>query len=640
MSILPVQSPRVTALMESTSALNQIDSTETQLAQTQNELSTGKQIINPSDNPGSAAIVMQLNRTLSQQNTYLSNIQSAQSQLSEVDSTLGSLGTLVTQAQTIASQNVGSEVTADQRAAAATLVQTIYSQTLSLGNTQFEGSYLFGGDKSNQQPFVSVNGGIQFVGSTNVLQNSADTNALLPFQVDGASVFGALSSRVTGSVDLTPALTPATRITDLRGPTGTGVQLGTIQIGNGTTTAQVDLSHADTIQDVVNSINDAGVGNITASISGNHLVLSTTGSDNITVTEVGGGTTAASLGILQTTGGGAGASVTGASIQPQLTLLTPLSALKDGAGIDTTHGFTITNGQSSATISLSGITTVQGLLNAINSSAANVHAQINASGTGIDILNPIQGTQMTIAENGGTTAADLGVRSFSPSTPLSELNNGKGVGISTSGPDFQITRSDGTSFTVSLAGATTVQDVINDINTASGGAGVTASFATTGNGIVLTDTAGGGGKLTVTPLNFSTAAADLGINVPARSNVITGNDVDPVQASGLFTDLANLRDALNSNNQTAITAAAQAIQADGQQITDVRGQNGANLQEVQSRTDSIQNQQISLKAMISQLQDADYATTITQFQTLQTSLQATLMTAARTMQLSLLDFLG
>ena len=40
-------------------------------------------------------------------------------------------------------------------------------------------------------------------------------------------------------------------------------------------------------------------------------------------------------------------------------------------------------------------------------------------------------------------------------------------------------------------GAKTVQDVINDINTASGALGVTASFATTGNGIVLTDTAGG-----------------------------------------------------------------------------------------------------------------------------------------------------
>jgi flagellar hook-associated protein 3 FlgL len=640
MSILPVQSARVSTLMQSTSALNQIDSTESRLMQTQNQLSTGKRVIDPGDDPGAAAIVMQLNRTLTQQNTYLSNLQSAQSQLSEVDSTLGSLGTLVTQAQTIASQNVGSEVTSDERAAAAKIVETIYSQALSLGNTQFEGSYLFGGDKSNQQPFVSVNGGIQFVGSTNVLQNSADTNTLMPFQVDGAGVFGALSSRVTGSVDLTPALAPATRISDLRGATGTGVQLGSIQIGNGTTTAQVDLSHADTMQDVVNSINAAHVGNITASISGNHLVLGTSGSDNITVTDVGGGTTASSLGIVQATGAGAGASVTGASVQPQVTLLTPLSALKDGAGIDTTHSFTITNGQSSASISLSGITTVQGLLNSINSASANVHAQINAAGNGIDILNPIQGTQMTIAENGGTTASDLGVRSFNPSTPLSELNNGKGVGISTSGPDFQITRSDGSSFTVSLAGATTTQDVISDINTAAGGAGVTASFPTTGNGIVLTDTAGGSGKLTVTPLNFSTAATDLGLNVPATGNVITGSDVDPVQASGLFTDLANLRDALKGNNQSAITTAAQALAADGQRITDVRGQNGANLQAIQSRTDSIQSQQISLKSMISQLQDADYASTITQFQTLQTSLQATLMTAARTMQLSLLNFLG
>jgi flagellar hook-associated protein 3 len=640
MSILPVQSPRVTALMQSSFALNQIDSTESQLMQTQNELSTGKRVIDPSDDPGAATIVMQLNRTLAQQNTYLSNLQSAQSQLSEVDSTLGNLGTLVTQAQSIASQNVGSEVTSNERAAAATLVQTIYSQVLSIGNTKFGGAYLFGGDKSNQQPFVSINGGIQFVGSTNILQNNADTNAVLPFQVDGASVFGALSSRVTGSVDLTPSLTATTRISDLRGAIGTGVQLGTIQIGNGTTTAQIDLSQADTIQDVVNSINAAGVGNITASISGNHLVLSTTGSDNITVKDVGGGTTAASLGILQTTGSGAGAPVTGSSLQPQVTLLTPLSALKNGAGIDTTHGLTITNGQNTATISLSGVTTVQGLLNAINSSGVNVQAQINAAGNGIDILNPIQGTQMTISENGGTTAADLGVRSLGPSTPLSELNNGKGVAISTSGPDFQITRSDGTSFSVSLSGATTVQDVINDINTAAGGVGVTASLATSGNGIVLTDTAGGSGKLTMTPLNFSTAASDLGINVPTSGNVIAGTDVAPVQASGLFTDVANLRDALNKNDQAGITSAAQALASDEQRITSVRGQNGANLQEIQSRTDSIQNQQISLKAMISQLQDADYASTITQFQTLQTSLQATLMTTAKTMTLSLLNFLG
>ena len=72
-------------------------------------------------------------------------------------------------------------------------------------------------------------------------------------------------------------------------------------------------------------------------------------------------------------------------------------------------------------------TTVEDLLNAINASGTAVRAQINASGTGIDILNPTQGPQMTIAENGGTTASDLGVRSLGPATQLSELNDGKGV---------------------------------------------------------------------------------------------------------------------------------------------------------------------------------------------------------------------
>ena len=197
------------------------------------------------------------------------------------------------------------------------------------------------------------------------------------------------------------------------------MQLGTIQIGNGTTTKSVDLSGASTIQDVVNSINAAGVGNITASITGNHLVLSTTGTDNITVSDSNGGTTAADLGIRQTTGAGAGVSVTGASVQPNVTLLTPLSALNDGSGIDTTHGMIITNGTTTATISLSGDTTVQDLINSINSSGTNVQAQINATGTGINIVNTVQGTPLTVAENGGTTAADLGVRSFSPSTLLS-----------------------------------------------------------------------------------------------------------------------------------------------------------------------------------------------------------------------------
>ena len=51
--------------------------------------------------------------------------------------------------------------------------------------------------------------------------------------------------------------------------------------------------------------------------------------------------------------------------------------------------------------------TVEDLLNAINNSEADVRASINTDGTGIDIVNPNQGTAMPIGENGGTPAADL-----------------------------------------------------------------------------------------------------------------------------------------------------------------------------------------------------------------------------------------
>jgi len=640
MSILPIQLARVSNLLRSDVATQQITQTQQDLLEVQNELSTGQRLNTPSDDPGDSSIVLQLQKTLQQRDAYATNLQQAQSQLGEVDSSLGDLTDLVQQAMTIASQNVGSQVTAEQRQAAAAVVESLYSQAISVGNKEFAGAYLFAGDKSTDAPFITTSGGVQFVGSTNLLQNADDQNTLLPFQVSGANVFGALSSRVTGSADLTPSLTASTRITDLRGAGGSSVHLGTIQLGNGATTKLVDLSGASTVQDVVNAINNAALGNITGSISGNHLVLSTTGADNITVSDVGGGTTAADLGILTTAGGGAGASVVGSSVQPMVTMLTPLASLRNGAGIDQTHGLIITNGQNTATVSFATANTVEDLLNAINSSGANVRAQINAAGNGIDILNPVQGPQMTIAENGGTTAADLGVRSFGPTTPLGELNGGAGVRTVNPGPDFQITAASGASFTVSLNGAQTVQDVISRINAASGTAGVAASFATTRNGIVLTDSSGGAGKLTITPMNFSNAAADLGLTAPASGNVIKGADVDPVSAQGLFANLAKLRDALNSNDQAAITAAAEGLQADHDRVVTIRGQTGAQVQELQGRQNSLQDQNVATQAMLSQLKDADYPSTIAKFTTLQTALQASLATTARMLNLSLLDFLG
>ena len=641
MAIIPTQLARVSNLLRTSVSSQQLTRTQQQLLDVQNELATGKRLITPSDDPGDSAIAQQLRKMLEQRTGYLDNLKQAGNQLSMVDATMGELTDLLQEAQQIASANVGSDVTAQERASAAAIVESIYSQVLGLANKQFEGVYLFAGDRLTDPPFVEEGGGVKFVGSTQVLSNAMDEGTSRPFMVNADDVFGAVSTRVEGKADLSPAIAAATRLADLGGALGKGVRLGSIQISNGTDTALVDLSAADTIGDVIDAIDAAGVGGITAGVAADGVSLELTGApaDDISVNEVGGGTTAADLGILTATGGGAGVPVDGASVLPRVTALTPLADLRGGAGIDTT-GFTITNGLQSADVDLSGATTVQDLLNAVNGSGTGVRAEINAAGTGINILNPNQGTRMTIAEDGGTTATDLGVRSFGPDAPLSELNLGKGV-RTVDGDDLMITDSAGTTFSVDITGATTVQDVIDAINTATGGTTVTASFATTGaNGIVLTDTAGGGGTLTVTPLNFSEAAKDLGLlENDAVGGVITGADVDPIRAAGVFANLARLRDALQGSDQAAITEAAEGLKADLDRVARVRGETGARVQEIENREERLADQNLATKSLLSSLEDTDFTEAISRFQTLQTALQASLQTAGRTLNMSLLDFL-
>ena len=142
MAILPLQLARVSNLLRTSVASQNIASTQQQLLEVQNELSTGKKLNTPSDDPGQAAIVQQLQKTLESRKAFADNLRQAGDHLGEVDSTLGDLSDLLKQAQMIASANVGSDVTPDQRASAAAVIQSIYNQVLTIGNKQFEGVYL------------------------------------------------------------------------------------------------------------------------------------------------------------------------------------------------------------------------------------------------------------------------------------------------------------------------------------------------------------------------------------------------------------------------------------------------------------------------------------------------------------------
>ncbi len=639
MNILPIPSVRVSALQLATSSAATITSTEAQISQLGLELSSGQAVTKPSDDPSAAVVIQTLRQQLSDNTQYATNVTAATNQLSDADTTLGSLTTLLTQAVSTASANLSSTEDASSRSAAADTIDSIYNQVASTANTTSGGSYLFGGEDANTPPYTATTYGFEYTASGKTLSAQTDTFATLDYQVSGAAVFGGQSASISAGVDLSPALAGSDRIVDLAGARNNGVTLGTININNGTTTTAVDLTGADTVQGVVDAINSAGISGVTASVGAAGLTLTASGGANLTVTDPAGGTAAADLGIARATAGGADVAVTGTNVNAKVTETTLLSDLRGGAGIDPT-GFNISNGSVTKTISLAGLTTVQDLVNEVNTSGLGVRATIRSDGTGIDLTNATQGADLTVSENGGTTAAELGFNTFKPTTLLSSLN--KGVGVSTpTGTQFVISTADGSSINVGLTATSTstVQDAIDQINTAAAGK-VTASLATTGNGIVLTDNTTGAGALKVTDTNAAETADQLGlIGGTVSGNKLTGTDVNPVATPGLLTDLNDLRIALRKDDTDGIETATANLQADSQNVTAAQAVVGSRVQELNSRTTTLQTQETSTQSLLSSYQDVDYATATTQYQELQTSLQASLLVTSKTLSLSLMDYL-
>ena len=269
---------------------------------------------------------------------------------------------------------------------------------------------------------------------------------------------------------------------------GTGVQLKTGNdlrrtLADGST-VQIDLGSAKTLGDVINSINSAAAGKLTAAIGsdGNRLELKdlTTGSSTFAASNVGTGTAADDLGLSKPA---AGNTISGGRLVSGLrdTLVT---SLKGGAGLGTLGHISITNRNNvTSDVDLSGAETLGDIVTAINSHATGVKASINTSRNGIQLTDTTGATasNFTVANGDANgTATELGIttdgvnttvnggglqrRQISSGTLLSALNGGDGIDVG----DFNITDTNGVTAAVDLNKvgdiATTVGDVLAQVD--------------------------------------------------------------------------------------------------------------------------------------------------------------------------------
>ncbi|MCC7144898.1 MAG: hypothetical protein IT443_00480 [Phycisphaeraceae bacterium] len=634
---------RTTTLMSSDLFLSSLRRTQAAMLKVQTELNTFKKVNVPSDDAGAVSPILRLKNQLQVRAQNESSLNQADAMLHIIGDTLSQMSNV--QIQRAYQLALGEDGFSADNTAKAVEVDQILQSILASANQKYQGVGLFSGNKNGQTPaFVeTASGGIRYLGSRQNLKVDVGLDSPLDLNSNGVEIFGALSARVTGSVDLDPQTTLDTRLDDLRGALGQGIRRGSFTVTVNGVDTEVNLSGADTLGDVVTLMNNALGAAGTLAVSGSGLSLTVNAGQTVAISDIGQRNTAADLGL--EVAATAGPTVLPATdLNPKLTKLSTLASL--GVSIDWTSGLHITQGQTLKVVDFSSAVTIEDMMTAVESSDLGIRLEINESGTGLNLVSDVSGLDFSIGENGGTTATDLGLRSFGLNTRLADFRHGQGVETLAGQDDFEIKLADGSSFRVSISGAATVGDALTAIQTAATTAGLTwgtdvnVSLATTGNGLVVTDGTAGTGTFEVISVNGSYAAEDLGIKATGSGGVINGSDQATVRVESVFTHLIALRDALErGDDDRGITIAAERLKDDQDAIIHANGMMGVRRKQISDYVTRSEDMKLVEKNFLSQLQDADLAEAASRYGQLTTQYEASLKVGGAIQQLSLLDFL-
>lgn len=636
---------RVTQKMMTDLATANLSSSVNRLLYWQNQMSTGRRLLRPSDDPIGLTRDLSYRTTISTIEQYQGNISAATTQLNTVEQSLGSISNLLISARELATALADGTYDETARKGAAVEARSLLDQILQAGNSQSEGRYLFSGHLTRNQTFLSTTTGIVYQGDRGVIYSQVETSSQVAINLIGSDVLIGSMRTLGEGVDLNRGVTSGLLLTDLHDGDGVDLGLGQIRFvdSNVGLSVAVDISSATTVGDVVSAINvqlaAGGMTGVTAAISPDGKSIRLDAQDNGLISNI-----------------------------------TRLANLNNGAAVDMVPGkfhVTTDDGSIDVTIDLTSATTIGQAISAFNTQMAaagvnNVTLGINAAQTGLRItdangtplglkiedttggstaqdlgilgyvndelvggdLNPER--EISITENGPgeTLARDLGILgaftgtkdgddldpALTLTTSLMELNNAQGMALGSirlsQGDEYRV---------IDLAGAATLADVVSAINIS--GLDVQASLNASGRGIQVVSTVD---DRTLTIVNGDTTdtADALGI---AGSPDLLGN-------------MMLLIDALQNDDQEMVGGLIGALEHATDHILDFRAAVGANIRRMDATTGRLEDLSLSITELLSEVEDADIIKVTTELATQQNVYQSALNAVARVLQPSLVDF--
>ena len=157
------------------------------LNETQQRLSSGKQINRPSDSPGGTVSSMELRSSLAQQQQYKRNADDGVAWLNSADSALQSVDEKVTRARSLVLQGMSAGGSQASREALAAEIRELSESIRSDANTSYLNRPVFGGTGATTEAFTKAGA---FTGDSTQVLRTVGSNTKVAVNVDGKAMFG------------------------------------------------------------------------------------------------------------------------------------------------------------------------------------------------------------------------------------------------------------------------------------------------------------------------------------------------------------------------------------------------------------------------------------------------------------------
>jgi flagellar hook-associated protein 3 FlgL len=172
-------------------ATQQLGNVQGELARTQEQLSTGKQIVKPSDSPDKASLVTRLESELGRQTSYQETLKSVQTRLQSEETALKNTSDVLVRVKELSVQAANDTLSPADRQSIALEISSLREQILSLANTQdTNGNYLFSGSRVGEPAFgPDAKGQMVYQGDQARMKVAVGDNRRMNMNMPGSDAF-------------------------------------------------------------------------------------------------------------------------------------------------------------------------------------------------------------------------------------------------------------------------------------------------------------------------------------------------------------------------------------------------------------------------------------------------------------------